>query len=148
MVEELRQGMRVGMVESSMCVTDCQGIMKAGDASQSAVSEGAGSGPNCKNGLAIQHSCRLWLLSAVHKCSEQMPRAPAVAAHHLPALPCHRPCYNVILPPALQGSGTQEFTKLMQQYFTKVVRLRVEASRSMSREFYAIGLGRKQPKKK
>jgi 23S rRNA U2552 (ribose-2'-O)-methylase RlmE/FtsJ len=48
----------------------------------------------------------------------------------------------------LQGAGTQEFTKLMQQYFTKVVRLRVEASRSMSREFYAIGLGRKQPKKK
>ncbi|KAF6254985.1 ribosomal RNA methyltransferase FtsJ domain-containing protein [Scenedesmus sp. NREL 46B-D3] len=47
-----------------------------------------------------------------------------------------------------EGSGTQEFTKLMQQYFTKVVRLRVEASRSMSREFYAIGLGRKQPKKK
>lgn len=47
----------------------------------------------------------------------------------------------------LQGAGTQEFIKLMQQYFTKVVRLRVEASRSMSREFYAIGLGRKAPKK-
>jgi 23S rRNA U2552 (ribose-2'-O)-methylase RlmE/FtsJ len=43
----------------------------------------------------------------------------------------------------LQGSGTQEFIKLMQKHFTKVVRLRVEASRSMSREFYAIGLGRK-----
>ena len=47
----------------------------------------------------------------------------------------------------LQGAGTQEFIKLMQQYFNKVVRLRVEASRSMSREFYAIGLGRKAPKK-
>eukprot|EP00878_Enallax_costatus_P038876 GHUV01044364.1.p1 GENE.GHUV01044364.1~~GHUV01044364.1.p1 ORF type:complete len:107 (+),score=31.13 GHUV01044364.1:366-686(+) len=46
-----------------------------------------------------------------------------------------------------EGSGTQEFIKLMQQYFNKVVRLRVEASRSMSREFYAIGLGRKAPKK-
>jgi 23S rRNA U2552 (ribose-2'-O)-methylase RlmE/FtsJ len=57
-------------------------------------------------------------------------------------LTCHMCCC------VLQGSGTQEFTKLMQQYFTKVVRLRVEASRSMSREFYAIGLGRKQPKKK
>lgn len=33
----------------------------------------------------------------------------------------------------------------MQQYFTKVARLRVDASRSMSREFYAIGLGRKKP---
>jgi 23S rRNA U2552 (ribose-2'-O)-methylase RlmE/FtsJ len=43
-----------------------------------------------------------------------------------------------------QGSGTQEFTKLMQRYFKKVARLRVEASRSMSREFYAIGLGRKE----
>lgn len=44
---------------------------------------------------------------------------------------------------AVQGAGTQEFTKLMQRYFKKVARLRVEASRSMSREFYAIGLGRK-----
>lgn len=42
-----------------------------------------------------------------------------------------------------QGAGTQEFIKLMQKYFKKVARLRVEASRSMSREFYAIGLGRK-----
>jgi 23S rRNA U2552 (ribose-2'-O)-methylase RlmE/FtsJ len=45
---------------------------------------------------------------------------------------------------ALQGAGTQEFTKLMQKYFKKVARMRVEASRSMSREFYAIGLGRKE----
>lgn len=45
----------------------------------------------------------------------------------------------------VQGAGTQEFTKLMQRYFKKVARLRVEASRSMSREFYAIGLGRKPP---
>lgn len=44
----------------------------------------------------------------------------------------------------LQGAGTQEFTKLMQKYFKKVARMRVEASRSMSREFYAIGLGRKE----
>lgn len=42
-----------------------------------------------------------------------------------------------------QGAGTQEFTKLMQRYFKKVARMRVEASRSMSREFYAIGLERK-----
>ena len=47
---------------------------------------------------------------------------------------------------AVQGAGTQEFTKLMQRYFKKVARLRVEASRSMSREFYAIGLGRKPPR--
>jgi len=44
-----------------------------------------------------------------------------------------------------EGSGTNEFIKSMQPYFTKVARLRVEASRSMSREFYAIGIGRKGP---
>lgn len=43
----------------------------------------------------------------------------------------------------LQGAGTQEFMKLMQKHFKKVARMRVDASRSMSREFYAIGLGRK-----
>jgi 23S rRNA U2552 (ribose-2'-O)-methylase RlmE/FtsJ len=48
-----------------------------------------------------------------------------------------------IVAAAAQGAGTQEFTKLMQRYFKKVARMRVEASRSMSREFYAIGLGRK-----
>jgi 23S rRNA U2552 (ribose-2'-O)-methylase RlmE/FtsJ len=32
----------------------------------------------------------------------------------------------------------------MQRHFTKVARLKVQASRSMSREFYAIGLGRKK----
>ena len=32
-----------------------------------------------------------------------------------------------------------------QKYFTKVVRMRVDASRSMSREFFAVGLGRKKP---
>ncbi|WIA19425.1 hypothetical protein OEZ85_004043 [Tetradesmus obliquus] len=58
-----------------------------------------------------------------------------------------RPGGNLVMK-VYEGSGTQEFTKLMQQYFTKVVRLRVEASRSMSREFYAIGLGRKAAKKK
>lgn len=46
----------------------------------------------------------------------------------------------------LQGSGTNEFVKEVQQYFTKVVRMRVEASRSQSREFFCVGLGRKQPK--
>jgi 23S rRNA (uridine2552-2'-O)-methyltransferase len=44
-----------------------------------------------------------------------------------------------------EGSGTTEFIKSMQPYFTKVARMRVEASRSMSREFYAIGIGRKAP---
>ncbi|KAF8058916.1 rlmE [Scenedesmus sp. PABB004] len=44
-----------------------------------------------------------------------------------------------------EGAGTQEFMRSMAPYFTKVLRLRVEASRSMSREFYAIGLGRKPP---
>jgi 23S rRNA U2552 (ribose-2'-O)-methylase RlmE/FtsJ len=48
-------------------------------------------------------------------------------------------------PHAIQGSGTQEFIKLMQRYFKKVARMRVDASRSMSREFYAVGLGRKPP---
>lgn len=44
-----------------------------------------------------------------------------------------------------EGSGTTEFIKSMQPYFAKVARMRVEASRSMSREFYAVGLGRKSP---
>jgi len=35
--------------------------------------------------------------------------------------------------------------EFLQKYFTKVVRMRVDASRSMSREFYAVGLGRKKP---
>lgn len=46
-----------------------------------------------------------------------------------------------------QGSGTSEFIRDMQKYFTKVARMRVDASRSMSREFYAVGLGRKPPTK-
>ncbi|KAJ9522253.1 hypothetical protein QJQ45_008080 [Haematococcus lacustris] len=43
------------------------------------------------------------------------------------------------------GSGTTEFMRDMQPYFSKVVRMRVDATRSMSREFYAVGLGRKKP---
>lgn len=43
------------------------------------------------------------------------------------------------------GSGTAEFMRDMQPYFSKVVRMRVDATRSMSREFYAVGLGRKKP---
>ncbi|GIL89949.1 hypothetical protein Vretimale_17925 [Volvox reticuliferus] len=46
-----------------------------------------------------------------------------------------------------EGSGTNEFIRDMQKYFTKVARMRVDASRSMSREFYAVGLGRKPPAK-
>lgn len=45
-----------------------------------------------------------------------------------------------------EGSGTDAFMKDMQKYFNKTVRMRVEASRSMSREFYAVGLGRKKAK--
>ncbi|KAF5828923.1 hypothetical protein DUNSADRAFT_16815 [Dunaliella salina] len=44
-----------------------------------------------------------------------------------------------------EGAGTNEFIRDMQKYFNKVVRMRVDASRSMSREFYAVGLGRKKP---
>jgi 23S rRNA (uridine2552-2'-O)-methyltransferase len=33
----------------------------------------------------------------------------------------------------------------VQKYFTSVKRMRVDASRSMSREFYAVGIGRKKP---
>ncbi|PNW83003.1 hypothetical protein CHLRE_06g302650v5 [Chlamydomonas reinhardtii] len=46
-----------------------------------------------------------------------------------------------------EGTGVTEFVRDMQRYFTKVVRMRVDASRSMSREFYAVGLGRKPPPK-
>lgn len=46
-----------------------------------------------------------------------------------------------------EGSGVNEFLRDMQRYFTKVARMRVDASRSMSREFYAVGLGRKPPPK-
>lgn len=53
-----------------------------------------------------------------------------------------RPGGNLVMK-VYEGAGTQEFTKLMQRYFKKVARMRVEASRSMSREFYAIGLDRK-----
>ena len=45
--------------------------------------------------------------------------------------------------PGLQGTGSTEFMRDMQRHFTKVSRMRVDASRSMSREFYAVGLGRK-----
>jgi uncharacterized membrane protein YgcG len=45
-----------------------------------------------------------------------------------------------------EGAGTNEFMASMRPYFDKVARLRVEASRSMSREFYALGLGRKSGK--
>ncbi|GAX73657.1 hypothetical protein CEUSTIGMA_g1108.t1 [Chlamydomonas eustigma] len=44
-----------------------------------------------------------------------------------------------------EGAGTNEFMKDVQRYFTKVARMRVEASRSQSREFFAVALGRKQP---
>ncbi|KAG2432008.1 hypothetical protein HYH02_013079 [Chlamydomonas schloesseri] len=46
-----------------------------------------------------------------------------------------------------EGTGVTEFIRDMQRYFTKVARMRVDASRSMSREFYAVGLGRKPPPK-
>lgn len=36
----------------------------------------------------------------------------------------------------------------VQRYFTKVARMRVDASRSSSREFFAIALGRKAPQPK
>lgn len=35
--------------------------------------------------------------------------------------------------------------KDVQRYFSKVSRMRVEASRSQSREFFAVALGRKKP---
>ncbi|MEW5300902.1 MAG: hypothetical protein WDW36_003796 [Sanguina aurantia] len=44
-----------------------------------------------------------------------------------------------------EGTGTTEFIRDMSKYFTKVVRMRVDATRSMSREFYAVGLGRRKP---
>lgn len=48
-----------------------------------------------------------------------------------------------------EGAGTPEFMRDMQKYFNKVARMRVDASRSMSREFYAVGIGRKKaPKQK
>ncbi|KAG1679133.1 hypothetical protein FOA52_000488 [Chlamydomonas sp. UWO 241] len=43
------------------------------------------------------------------------------------------------------GAGTQEFMKAVGRYFTKVSRMRLEASRSTSREFFAVALGRKKP---
>ena len=43
-----------------------------------------------------------------------------------------------------EGAGTNEFVASMRPYFEKVARMRVEASRSMSREFYAVGLGRRR----
>jgi 23S rRNA U2552 (ribose-2'-O)-methylase RlmE/FtsJ len=42
-----------------------------------------------------------------------------------------------------EGSGVDDWLRDCRGYFDKVVRLRVAASRSMSREFYAVGLGRK-----
>jgi 23S rRNA (uridine2552-2'-O)-methyltransferase len=48
---------------------------------------------------------------------------------------------------SIQGAGVNEFIVDMRKYFTKVVRMRVDASRSMSREFYAVGLGRKKANK-
>jgi hypothetical protein len=44
-----------------------------------------------------------------------------------------------------EGAGSDAFLKGMARHFTKVARMRVDASRSMSREFYAIGLQRKRP---
>mmetsp|Transcript_6955 Transcript_6955/g.11834 ORF Transcript_6955/g.11834 Transcript_6955/m.11834 type:complete len:257 (+) Transcript_6955:73-843(+) len=44
-----------------------------------------------------------------------------------------------------EGSGTNDFMRSMQRYFTKVARMRVDASRSASREFFAVGVGRKKP---
>jgi 23S rRNA (uridine2552-2'-O)-methyltransferase len=35
--------------------------------------------------------------------------------------------------------------KDVQRYFTKVARMHVDASRSTSREFFAVALGRKKP---
>ena len=51
--------------------------------------------------------------------------------------------WAALLPFTAKGSGSTEFVSDMRRYFTKVARMRVEASRSMSREFYAVGLGRK-----
>lgn len=59
------------------------------------------------------------------------------SATHAPIADLHACC-------SLQGSGVPEFMGEMQRHFTKVARLKVQASRSMSREFYAIGLGRKK----
>jgi 23S rRNA U2552 (ribose-2'-O)-methylase RlmE/FtsJ len=42
-----------------------------------------------------------------------------------------------------EGSGVDDWLKDARGYFERVVRLRVAASRSMSREFYAVGLARK-----
>jgi len=42
-----------------------------------------------------------------------------------------------------EGSGVDAWLADARGYFDRVVRLRVAASRSMSREFYAVGLGRK-----
>jgi len=44
-----------------------------------------------------------------------------------------------------EGTGTNEFMREVGKYFTKVARMRVEASRSQSREFFAVALGRKKP---
>jgi hypothetical protein len=49
------------------------------------------------------------------------------------------------LPADVQGRGTSEFIRDVGRHFTRVARMHVDASRSMSREFYAVALGRKPP---
>lgn len=44
----------------------------------------------------------------------------------------------------LQGTGSQEFARQLQQHFAKVSRVQPEATRQESREMYLVGLGRKQ----
>jgi len=46
-----------------------------------------------------------------------------------------------------EGSGTVEFVKDVQKYFEKVSRVRPEATRKTSREFYLIGRNRKDTRK-
>ncbi len=71
---------------------------------------------------------------------------PPASRHNPPAAPTA--LWRRRARPAAQGAGINEFIREMQRHFTKVARMRVDASRSMSREFYAVGLGRKAPGKK
>lgn len=76
-------------------------------------------------------------------------------AHVSNLLICKATCYVVYSPGSalevrhgfsvLHALNHTVYCAALQKYFNKVVRLRVDASRSMSREFYAIGVGRKRP---
>jgi 23S rRNA U2552 (ribose-2'-O)-methylase RlmE/FtsJ len=81
----------------------------------------------------------------------------AVIARRCPTLPSWSPADDIcaavkryahlraLWPQVYEGSGTQAFVKDVQGYFNKVARMRVDASRSMSREFYVVATGRKKP---